>query len=339
MVRAILTGRWHVKAVWYEATGSANKVLRLGETPAPKPEAGEVGVRVHASGINPSDTKRRDGWNGLPMLHPRIIPHSDGAGIIEAIGEGVDQSRIGERVWLWNAQGTDRPFGTAAEYTTIPDEQAVKLPNGVDFSTGAGLGVPGCTAHYAVFGNGPVGGQRLLVQGGAGAVGYLAVQLATLGGAHVIATVSGKAKMEMALAAGAHEVINYREEDVVDRIDSLTAGEGVDRVIEVDLSANLQTDVAVLRPNGSIASYSSTSNPSPRIDYYPLAFKDLKVHFVQGYLLPAISRRSALNELTTWLGAGQLDVKIGARYGLDETVLAHETLESGDTLGQIVIEL
>ena len=176
---------------------------------------------------------------------------------------------------------------------------------------------------------GPWGGQRLLVQGGAGAVGHLAVQLATLGGAHVIATVSGEAKMEMAVAAGARDVINYCEEDVTARIDSLTAGEGVDRVIEVDLAANLQTDVAVLRPNGSIASYSSTSDPSPRIEYYPLAFKDLRIHFIQGYLLPAASRCSALDELTTWLGAGQLDVRIGARYGLDETVRAHEALESG----------
>lgn len=328
-----------MKAIWYETTGPARDVLRSGDRDAPVPAAGEVRVRLAASGVNPSDTKRRAGWIGLSMPHPRIIPHSDGAGTIDAAGEGVDPERIGERVWVWNAQGGERPFGTAAEYATVPAAQAVPLPESVPFAAGAGLGVPGCTAHYAVYGDGPVGGKRILVQGGAGAVGHLAVQLATLGGANVIATVSSAAKGEVALAGGARHAIDYRREDVAARVLDLTDGKGVDRVVEVDLAANLETDVAVLRENGVIASYSSTSGPELQLAYYPLAFKDLRIHFVQGYLLPSAARRAAVRDLTTWLAAGQLEVRIAATFPLAETVSAHEALESGCTDGRVLVEI
>ncbi len=292
-----------------------------------------------ASGVNPSDTKRRAGWLGMKVPHPRIVPHSDGAGTVDAVGEGVSRTRIGERVWLWNAQGLGRPFGTAAEYPALPAVQAVPLPDVASFADGAGLGVPGCTAHYAVYGDGPVGGARILVHGGAGAVGHLAVQLATLGGAEVIATVSSAAKAEAALAAGARHSIDYPQEDVADRVLALTDGKGVDRVIEVDLAANLETDVAVLRENGTIASYSSTSGPELRLAYYPLAFKDQRIHFVQGYLLPPAARRAAVRDLTTWLAAGQLDVRIAATFRLADTAEAHETLESGGAEGKILVEV
>lgn len=326
-------------AVWYERTGPAAEVLELGEIGPSPPGVGEVQVRVHASGVNPSDTKRRAGWIGLAMQHPRVIPHSDGGGVIEAVGEGVSAARVGERVWLWNAQGADRAFGTAAEYVSLPSELAVPLPEAVDFATAAGLGVPGCTAHYAVFGDGPIGGQVVLVQGGAGSVGQLAVQLATLGGARVLATVSSAAKGETAAAGGADAVIDYRSEDVVERVRQLTDGEGVDRIVEVDLAANLEIDVAVLRPNGRIASFSSTSDPEPRVAYYPLAFKDIRIHFLQGYLLPPPARRAAIRDLNLWLSAGQLEVRIGARYPLTETAAAHEALESGEVTGKIVVEI
>ncbi|MCG8469661.1 MAG: NADPH:quinone reductase [Gemmatimonadetes bacterium] len=328
-----------MKAAWYETTGPARAVLRVGEVPTPAPGPADVRVRVATSGVNPSDTKRRAGWLGLEMSHRRVIPHSDGAGVIDSVGRDVDAGRIGERVWLWNAGGGERALGTAAEYVVLPADQAAPLPAGVDPSVGAGLGVPGCTAHYAVLGDGPVGGQRLLVQGGAGAVGQLAVQLATLSGAEVLATVSGPEKGEVARGAGARAVIDYRREDVVERVMEETAGRGVDRVIEVDLAANLEIDVRVLVPNGTIASYSSTSDPSPRIDYYPLAFKDLRVHFVQGYLLPPPARREAIRDLGMWLSAGQLEVPIGARFDLDHIAEAHEALESGRVSGQIVVDI
>ena len=328
-----------MKAIWYERTGPAPEVLRFGRQEAPVPGAGEVRVRLAASGVNPSDTKRRAGWIGLSMPHPRIVPHSDGAGTIDAVGAEVEGSRVGERVWLWNAQSGGRPFGTAAEFTTVPEAQAVPLPDNASFADGAGLGVPGCTAHYAVYGDGPVGGKRILVQGGAGAVGHLAVQLATLGGAEVIATVSSAAKAEVARGGGARHAIDYRREDVAVRVLDLTDGKGVDRIIEVDLAANLETDVAVLRENGTIASYSSTSGPEVPLAYYPLAFKDLRIHFLQGYLLPAAARRAAVRDLTTWLSAGQLDVRIAATFPLAETASAHEALESGHADGKILVEL
>ena len=325
-----------MKAIWYEKTGPAADVLRFGRQDAPVPAAGEVRVRLAASGVNPSDTKRRAGWIGLSMPHPRIIPHSDGAGTIDAVGEGVegvDEARVGERVWLWNAQSGGRP------YAAVPAAQAVPLPDGASFADGAGLGVPGCTAHYAAYGDGPVGGKRILVQGGAGAVGHLAVQLATLGGAEVIATVSSAAKAEVALGGGARHAIDYRREDVAGRVLDVTDGEGVDRIIEVDLAANLETDVAVLRENGAIAPYSSTSGPELSLAYYPLAFKDLRIHFVQGYLLPPAARRAAVRDLTTWLAAGQLDVRVAATFPLAETASAHEALESGRADGKILVEV
>ena len=326
-----------MKAVWYESTGPARRVLRYGHLETPRLGRGEVRVRVAASGVNPSDTKRRGGWLGMAMRHPRVIPHSDGAGTVDAVGEGVDPARIGERVWVWNAQGGERAFGTAAEYVTVPAGQAVRLPDGVSWAVGAGLGVPGCTAHYAVFGDGPVRGKRVLVQGGAGAVGHMAVQMAALGGAEVIATVSGGAKGEAALGGGARHVVNYAQDDVVARVRELTSGEGVDRVIEVDLAANLETDVVVLRPNGAIASYSSTSGPELVLAYYPLAFKDLRIHFVQGYLLPAVARQAAIKDLTAWLVEGRLQVRIAGEFSLADTAAAHELLESGEANGKVVV--
>lgn len=326
-----------MKAVWYESTGSARDVLRSGEVETPGPGPGEVRVRVAASGVNPSDTKKRGGWIGMEMAHPRVIPHSDGAGTVEAVGEGVDAGRIGERVWVWNAQGGGRRFGTAAEFVVVPDGQAVRLPDGVPWSIGAGLGVPGCTAHCAVLGDGPVRGKRVLVQGGAGAVGHMAVQIAALSGAEVIATVSGAAKGAVAVGGGARHVVDYRRDDVVKRVRELTGGEGVDRVIEVDLASNIETDVEVLRPNGTVASYSSTSGPELPLSYYPLAFKDLRIHFVQGYLLPSAARQAAIEDLTRWLSSLRLDVRIAKLFPLSGTAAAHELLESGLADGKVVV--
>lgn len=318
-----------MRAVWYERTGPARDVLTCGEVEIPEPGPGEVRVRIRASGVNPSDTKRRSGWLGLEMPHPRVIPHCDGAGVIDAVGPEVPEDRLGERVWVWNAQGAERPFGTAAEYAVVPAGQAIRLPDGVHFEVGAGLGVPGSTAHYAVFADGPVGGRWILVQGGAGAVGHLAVQLATLGGARVLATASSPEKAAIARAAGAEGVVDYRREDVVARARAWTEGRGVDRIIEVDLAANLAVDLEVLAPNGTIASYSSTSNPEPTLPYYPLAFLDARIHFVQGFLLPPAARRAATRDLTLWLSAGELEVRIGARYPLERTAEAHEAVEGG----------
>ncbi|OYW84276.1 MAG: hypothetical protein B7Z20_11135, partial [Sphingobium sp. 32-64-5] len=181
-----------MRAVWYEAIGSAADVLRFGEMETPQPGPGEVRVRLHASGVNPSDVKTRIGARA-PIAFPRVIPHSDGAGEIDAVGEGVSAARIGQRVWVWNAAWR-RPFGTCAEYICLPEAQAVALPQGTSFEAGACLGIPASTACHAVFADGDVSGQTVLVTGGAGAVGHYAIQLARWGGARVIATVSGPEK-------------------------------------------------------------------------------------------------------------------------------------------------
>lgn len=224
-------------AAWYERNGAARDVLTLGEMPDPVAGPGEVVVRILASGVNPSDVKSRQGTRG-PMAFPRVIPQSDGAGIIVAAGEGVAASRVGQRVWVYNAQW-QRPFGTAAELVALPAAMAMPLPESVSYAAGACLGIPASTAHHAVFADGPVARKTVLVTGGAGAVGHYAIQLARWGGARVLATASSAEKAEHAGEAGAEAVFNYRSEDVAAKVMAATAGAGVDRIVEVDLGANL----------------------------------------------------------------------------------------------------
>jgi NADPH:quinone reductase len=327
-----------MRAAWYEATGPAREVIRIGELPIPEPGPGEVLVRVHASGINPSDTKRRAGWRKEPLAHPQIIPHSDGAGVIEAVGAGVDDDRIGERVWLWNAQ-RGRASGTCAEYVALPQAQAVSLPDGTRFVEGACLGVPASTAHFAVLADGPPVGQTVLVQGGAGAVGDYAVQWAQRAGAYVVATVGSDAKAELARASGADATVNRRMEDVVQRVLGLTNGEGVDRIVEVDFGANLEQDVALIKPNGVIASYSSTAQPEPVLPYYPLAYKGVTLRLVQAYILPERARALALDDIGQGLRDRALQHRIAAVFPLEETAAAHELQERGEAAGNVVVTL
>ncbi|MDP7386367.1 MAG: NADPH:quinone reductase, partial [Nitrospinota bacterium] len=236
-----------MRAGWYEKQGPAGEVIQVGEMAAPEPGAGEVRVRLAVSGVNPSDAKNRLGARG-PMKFPRVVPHSDGAGEIDRVGPGVDPARAGERVWVFNGQW-DRPFGTAAEFIALPAGQAVRLPEGVTDAEGACVGIPGMTAHRCVFADGPVQGKTVLVTGGAGAVGHCAVQLAKWGGASVIATVSSDEKAERARGAGgavgggADHVVNYRTENVAERVRELTGGEGVDRIVEVDFGGNLEASL------------------------------------------------------------------------------------------------
>ena len=235
-----------MKAAFYEQTGPAEQVLVVGDLPDPQPATGEVRVRLQWSGLNPSDVKARSGARGPAMPFPRVIPHSDGMGIIDAVGAGVDPARNGERVWLWNAAWA-RPFGTAAEWVCLPEQQAVPLPDNVPGEVGACLGIPALTALHAVLTDGGVEGQRVLVAGGAGAVGHYAVQFARLLGARqILTTVSSTEKAALALAAGADVAINYRTENVVDRVLEETQDEGVDRVIEMDIAANAAIDMEVV---------------------------------------------------------------------------------------------
>jgi len=332
-----------MRAAWYDRTGPAPDVLRVGELPTPSAGPGEALVRIRASGINPSDYKRRGGWRSMKALAGRVIPHSDGAGVVEDVGPEVERTWIGRRVWIWNAQGgvvygaTGGPeTGTAAEYVALPMAHVVPLPDGIEFDVGACLGVPACTAHYAVFADGDVAGLTVLVQGGAGAVGEAAVQFARAARATVVATVSSPEKAARARAAGAQHVVNYRREDVVEAVRAVSP-EGVDRIIEVDFGANIAPDAALIKPNGVIASYSSTSQPEPVLPYYPLQFKGATVRFVQGYLLPRPARQRALSDINRALATNELRPAIAARYPLEEIATAHELAESGRTIGNVVV--
>jgi NADPH:quinone reductase len=327
-----------MRAAWYEETGPARNVIRIGALPRPWPAEGEVLVRVHASGINPSDTKRRAGWRKEPLEYPRIIPHSDGAGVIEAVGGGIDHHRLGQRVWLWNAQ-RGRASGTCAEYVCVPEALAVPLPDGTGYKEGACLGVPASTAHFAVMADGPPAGKTVLVQGGAGAVGDYAIQWARRAGARVIATVSSAAKAALARESGADATVDRKAQDVVARVLDLTAGEGVDRIVEVDFGANLEQDVALIKPHGVIASYSSTADPEPVFPYYPLAYKGVTLRLVQAYILPEPARAQALADIGQGLQDRGLKHRIAGTFALEETAAAHDLLESGRASGNVVVTI
>lgn len=329
-----------MRAAYYRRTGPASEVLERGVLPDPSPAAGEVLVRIHASGINPADVKRRAGWGGLTMSHDLIVPHCDGAGVIEAVGAGVSAERIGTRVWLYNAQGSytgaGRAFGTAAERVAIPQAQAVPLPDAFSLEEGACLGVPAMTAHRCVFADGSVAGRTVLVQGGAGAVGHLAVQMARLGGARVLTTVSHAEGAAHAAAAGADVVIQRHSEEVVARVRELTEGRGVDRIVEVDFAANMATDADLLVENGTLASYSCSSDPRPTLPYYAFASKGLNLRFIQGFNIPPAARNEAIGFVEAH--ANDLQVAIGACISLERIADAHLRVESGG-LGNTVVQI
>ncbi|WP_117192152.1 NADPH:quinone reductase [Rhizobium terrae] len=327
-------------AATYTRTGPAAEVLSVGEMVAPVAGPGEVLVRVYASGINPADVKRRGGWRGIGMDHPLVIPHTDGAGQIVAVGEGVDPARVGERVWMWNAQGgygeAGRAFGTAAEFIAIASHQAVRLADGLTYTDGANLGVPAMTAYRCVFADGPVAGQTIFVNGAAGSVGHFAVQMATASGARVIGTVSNLEAAAHVMDAGAFAAIDRKKENVAARILELTEGQGVDRIVEVDFGANLELDAAVLKRNGIVAAYSSSSNPTPVLPYYAFASKGANLRFIQGFLIPEDQRLAGENMIAEMAGAGKLKVAIGTTFLLHDIAKAHERVERG-SLGNVVV--
>jgi len=326
-----------MKAAYYESVGPAAEVIRVVERPPPQPAPGEVRIRVHASGVNPSDVKSRAGSRG-PLAWPCVIPHSDGAGIIDAVGSGVNASRISERVWTWNAAWR-RPFGTCAEFVCLPSAQAVFLGANTDYEAGACLGIPAMTACHAALGDGPLTGRTVLVTGGAGAVGHYAIQFAKWSGAQVITTVSGAAKSVQAKAAGADHVINYRNQDVVAVVKELTSGGGVDRIVEVEFGGNLAASNQILKPGGVIAAYGSMAVPTPALPFYPMMFNHTTVHMLLVYALTAAQRKRACDLINSALAAGALRHQIAARFPLAETAKAHLAVESGVVIGNVVVNV
>jgi len=325
-----------MRAAWYERNGPAAEVLKVGELPVPEPGPGEVRVRVVASGLNPTDVKARAG--SRPLGYPRVVPHQDGAGVIDKVGPGVPASRVGERVWLYIVQW-QRPWGTAAEFTVVPARLAVTLPANTSFAEGACLGIPAVTAHRCLFADGPLAGQTVLVTGGAGAVGHYAVQLAKWAGARVIATVSSAEKAALAAAGGADHTVNYRTSDAAAAILELTGGAGVDRIVDVDFGANLPVSVKVLKTNGTIATYASMGEPEPKLPFYALMAKNATIRLVLLYTMPDRAKDEAARDIAHLVETGRLIHVIGARFPLARIVEAHQAQESGKVTGNIVVDV
>ncbi|MGE0718014.1 MAG: NADPH:quinone reductase [Alphaproteobacteria bacterium] len=325
-----------MKAAYYEANGAAREVLRVDDVPAPDPGPGEVLVRLATSGVNPSDVKSRAGSN-RKIAFPRVIPHSDGAGTIQRVGPGVAEARVGERVWVWNGQWK-RAFGTAAEAIVLPSAQAVTLPASVDFAAGACLGIPALTAWHGVMGDGPVAGQTILVSGGAGAVGHYCVQIAKAGGATVIATVSGPEKAAHAAAGGADHVINYRTEDVGARVREITGGAGVDRVVEMDITANARLLPGVLAQRGVVSVY-GIGGPEAALPAPFCLFAAATIRFFLVYELTPSERTAAISGLTRLMGERRLSHAVAATLPLDRIAEAHEMVEQGRAMGNVVLTL
>ena len=328
-------------AAYYDCFGPPD-VLRIGDIPVPRPRKGEVLVRIAASGINPSDVKRRGGWRAATWPGHRIVAHCDGAGTVVEAGNQADRNRIGQRVWIWSIPGRTflrdgLEYGTAAEFLAVPLEHLAPLPNGVGFETGACLGVPAITAHYAVFADGPVAGQTVLVQGGGGAVGEAATCMAKQGGAFVIATARTPARVAIARAAGADLVVDPASGDVEAQVLS-AAPKGVDRLIEVDFGANIGFGSRVIATGGTIVSYSSPSLPEPVLPYYDLQRKAAVIRLVSNYVLPACRVRDACGCIVDLLEQGTFRPTIAASMPLAAIAEAHRSVEAG-AKGKIVLTL
>lgn len=321
-----------MRAALYDRTGAAAEVLRVQAVPRPEPGPGEVRVRVRFSGVNPTDWKSRAGSTPRPIEEFQI-PNQDGAGVIDAAGEGVDTARVGERVWIWFA-AAGRRWGTAAEWTVVPERQAVRLPDGVPLELGASLGVPAMTAHRCLFADGPIDGKDVLVAGGAGAVGHFAIELAKRAGARVATTVSTPEKAELARAAGADLVVNYREEDAASRIGEWSPA--VERIVEVALAANLQLDLGVASAHAVVTTYAAAEDPV--VPIRACMNKNLQLRFVLLYGVPEPDLLEAAREVTSALEGGHLTELPYRRFSLDDIAAAHDAVEGGFT-GKVLVEL
>jgi NADPH2:quinone reductase len=325
-----------MRAAYYEKNGPARDVLSVAEVDTPQPGPGEVRVKLTASGVNPSDVKSREGRT-RKIAFPRVIPHSDGAGEIEMVGDGVPARRIGERVWIWNAQWK-RPFGTCADYVVLPAAMAVPLPAHIGFDAGACLGIPAMTAYHAVATAGTAKGRTVLVTGGAGGVGHYAIQFAKALGATVLTTVSSEAKARLARAAGADHVIDYKSENVGERVMALTGKAGVDAVVEMDLAANARLYPGLLHARSSVVVYGTGSAEAPIPSQF-LLVNAVAIKFVFVYELTADERTAAVSAITRMLENKTLINNVALSMPLNDIVAAHEAVEQGRAIGNVVVTL
>lgn len=327
-----------MRAAWFDAFGPAREVLTVGELETPAAGAGEVLVRMHTSGVNPSDVKKRAGSFPNLLDNGLVIPNSDGAGIIEAVGDGVDAARIGERVWVYQAQFARR-FGTAAEYLAIDARRAPALADNTSFEIGACLGIPAMTAHRAVFADGDVAGKTLLITGGAGRVGHYAIQWASQAGARVIATASNDVDKAACESAGAQTVVDHRRDTVAVTVIAAAGEGGVDRVIDVEFGANLPVSVEVLKVGGVIATYSSTQVPEPKLPFFQMMYKDLTVRTIIVYAMPEDAKAKAISDIDTALKKNTLQHRIAETMPLAEIARSNEVIEQGNVRGAVVLAI
>jgi NADPH:quinone reductase-like Zn-dependent oxidoreductase len=327
-----------MRAAWFEKFGDAADALQLGELDTPSAGPGEVLVRLHTSGVNPSDVKKRAGSVPNLLDDGLVIPNSDGAGIIEAVGEGVEPSRIGERVWVYQAQFARR-YGTAAEYVAIDSSRAAVLADNVGFDVGACLGIPAMTAHRSVFADGDVNGQTIVITGAAGRVGYYAVQWASQAGATVIATASNVEDATACRDAGAAHVVNHRSDSFADDILAANGGARVDRAIDLEFGANLATWIAVLRTSGTIATYGSVAVPEPTLPFFQLMYMDMNIHFIIVYAMPEAAKQQAIADIHNALADDALRHRIAAAFPLQEIAAANELIEKGAVRGAVILNI
>lgn len=326
-----------MQAAWYKKNGPAADVLQVGDVPTPEPADGEVRVKLATSGVNPSDVKSRAG--SRPVVGDRVIPHSDGAGVIDSVGDGVSADRIGERVWIWNGQWR-RPMGTAAEYICVPEEQAVSLPQHVDFDVGACLGIPALTAFHAVELLGPLEGKSVLVIGAASSVGYYVAQMARLKGARVIGTVGSPEKAAMVRNVGVTDLIDYKKEEVAAQAKALTSGRGVDFIVDMDFSTTtkLVSDAAIAE-HGMVVCFGSNVAGPISIDFGAWLQRSISIRFFLVYQLLPAERVHAVKGLTRLLEDNKLVHNIGKRFALKDIIAAHRAVETGAVAGNVVIDM
>jgi NADPH2:quinone reductase len=325
-----------MRAAWFEDFGPATDVLQVGEIDKPVPGPGEVLVRLHTSAVNPSDVKKRAGSFPNLLDDGFVIPNSDGAGVIEGVGDGVDATRVGERVWIYQAQFARR-FGTAADFVAVESDRAPTLPDNTSFDTGACLGIPCMTAHRCVFSNGDVAGKTVVVTGAAGRVGHYATQWASQAGAHVIATASNDDDVAACKAAGAGHVVSHRSERFADDILAATSGDKVDRIIDLEFGANLTTSLQVIATSGTIVTYGSTVAPEPQLPFFQMMYLDLKLQFVIVYAMPEAAKQLAIYDITQALRKDSLQHRIAATLPLDDIAEANEIIEQGTIRGAVVL--
>lgn len=325
-----------MKAAWFEKFGSAEQVIQVGEQPKPVAALGQVLVKLATSGVNPSDVKKRAGASPSLLDDGLVIPHSDGAGVIESVGPGVPEDRVGQRVWVYQAQ-YGRRLGTAAEYVVLDSNRAIHLPDNTEFSVGACLGIPVMTAHRCVYSDGDISGQVVLVTGGAGRVGYYAIQWALIAGAEVIATASNDADRDTCLALGASAVVNHREPDWGKQVLIASQGKKVDRVIDVEFGANLPQILNCIATSGVVATYSSTQVKQPSLPFIDMMFMDLTLRMILVYAMPESAKVHAVEAITEALQTGKLQHRIAHKVTLDQITEGHKLVEQGGFGGCVIV--